>query len=131
MSKKAKKLPKKPNKPATFTVTLKDKMNAAGTYSVTVKRPDGKAIPFAFQPGSGYPLNGKTTKTTTERWNLIITTKKDNQTVTVKPILKNADWIKPRDTKLFFRLIASKKDQENQMCMANWCQGTKIPVVKG
>ncbi|MFM9123635.1 MAG: hypothetical protein ACKOSO_00300, partial [Actinomycetota bacterium] len=78
-----------------------------------------------------YPLNGKTTKTTTERWNLIITTQKDNQTVTVKPILKNADWIKPRDTKLFFRLIASKKDQENQMCMANWCQGAKIPVVKG
>ena len=118
-------------------VDMKMKFAEAGTYSVSIKRQEGKGIPFAMQAGTTYKIQGgKLSKPTAgERWNLIIVTQKDNQTVTVSPILVRAMLEERKATtkniKATVRLVATKKAQENQMCLANWCQGVTIPVVKG
>lgn len=125
-SKKAKLLPKKPKRPATFTFTTKLRVQTAGTYIVTIKRPNGQGSPFQFQPDSSYTVSKKVTyKTST--WKMIITTKKDNQIVTVNPVLKTQNWIKPKDTKLFWQL-KPQPAAINQICWVGWCQGTSIPV---
>ena len=84
VSKKAKELPRKQGLPASFKVDLRLQMNVAGTYNVYVKRPDGKGIPFAFQPGSkvavGKGLFPKTTKLNKPEWTVQVKTAKDNET---------------------------------------------------
>ena len=118
-------------RPATVTHTFKVKLNVAGTYSLTVKKSDGKGIPFAFQPGTKYKVpSAKQATTATERWNLIVNTKNDNETVSVTSVIKNVDNLNTKNMKLFFRLVASRAEQETQMCMANWCQSTKVEVVR-
>ena len=134
VSKKAKILPKKKGVPATFSVKLKVQMNVAGTYVIYLKRPDGKGVPFEFQPGSkvavGKGLFPKTTKLNKPEWTVQVKTAKDNETVTVTPILKTNDWAKPGGTRVFFALLAPNKASKNQMCLANWCQSSPIPVPK-
>ncbi len=132
VSKKAKKLPKKPKLPATFTAKLRVQMNVAGTYSIHVKRPDGKGVPFEFQPGSkttiGKGLRAKSTTLKKMAWTMTVTTTKDDEIINVAPVLKTNDWAKPGGTKIFFSLIAPDEGSKNQMCLANWCQSATIPV---
>lgn len=134
VSKKATPLPKQPKKPATFSAKMKVQMNVAGTYVIYLKRPDGKGVPFEFQPGSkvaiGKGLFPKTTTLKKTEWTMQVKTAKDNETVTVTPILKTNDWAKPGGTRVFFSLIAPNKASKNQMCLANWCQSAPIPVPK-
>jgi Flp pilus assembly protein TadG len=53
----------------------------------------------------------------------------DNQVVTVNPVLKTQNWIKPKDTELFWEL-KPKPAAINQICWVGWCQSTSIPVPK-
>ncbi len=132
VSKKAKKLPKKPKMPATFTAKLRVQMNIAGTYSIYVKRPDGKGVPFEFQPGSkttlGKGLLAKSTTLKKMAWTMTVKTTKDDEIINVAPVLKTNDWAKPGGTKIFFSLVAPDAGSKNQMCLANWCQSATIPV---
>ena len=115
---------------ATFKVKMTATFNVAGRYVIYLKRPDGKGVPFEFQPGSTLSTGlFKTTRLTKREWSITFTTTKANQKVTVTPILKTNDWAKPNGTKLFFSLIApAKAISQHQMCLANWCQSAKIPV---
>ena len=42
---------------------------------------------------------------------------------------KTTDWVKPKNTKLFFQLRPTPA-AIHQICWVGWCQGTSIPVPK-
>lgn len=127
-SKRVTLIKKKPKKPATFTFTMKLRVQTPGTYIVSIKRPDGKGSPFQFQPKTSYRVT-KNVATRSGRWTLVIATTKENQEVTIKPVLKTTDWVKPKNTKLFFQLRPTPA-AIHQICWVGWCQGTSIPVPK-
>lgn len=126
MSKKVTFLPKKPKKPATFTFTAKVRIQTPGTYNVVIKRPNGKGAPFQFQPETSVTRSVRTTYTTAV-WKLVIITRKDNEVVTIKPVLKTNNPLKPKDTKLFFEL-RPRPVTINQICWVGGCQSASIPV---
>lgn len=126
----------KPKVSKFVTLNMKVKLAEAGMYSLTVKRVNGKGIPFAMQIGTTYKVQGgkKSKPTNIERWNLVISTQKDNQTVTLSPVfarsLLAASKVTTKEIKAYIRLIATKKEQENQACLASWCQSATVPIVK-
>lgn len=123
-SKKRKNLPKKPNKPATFTFKTKVKMVNPGTYVISIKRKDGKGVPYLLLSGSKAQAAGRKAVTLgSSRWSIEVTTTKANQTVTVDPVLKTMDWVKPAGTKLSVQL----KTDSNMRCPLGWCESTPIP----
>lgn len=116
-------------RPATVTHTFKAKLNLAGAYSLTIKQVDGKGVPFAFQPGTKYSApNRQKVSITGERWNLIVQTRNDNETISVTSVIKNFENLKMKNLKLNVRLLWSYAEEAAQMCMANWCQPTKPTV---
>lgn len=126
-SKKRKNLPKKPNKPATFTFTTKMLMVNPGTYVVSVKRKDGEGVPYMLLPGSAaQATGGKKVTLGSTRWSIEVTTTKANQRVTIDPVLKTQDWLKPSGTKISVTL----KTDSNMRCPLGWCESTPIPSPK-
>jgi hypothetical protein len=126
ISAKAIRLPKKPQTPPTFTFSTKVIAQTAGTYEVTVKRADGRGVPFELQPDSSYTISKKVTYKVAV-WKMIITTTKDNQVVTLNPVLKTADRVKPKDTRVFFQL-KPERSTANVPCFGS-CQSATVPVL--
>jgi hypothetical protein len=123
-SKKRKNLPKKPNKPATFTFKTKVKLVNPGTYIITIKRKDGKGVPYVLLSGTKAQAAGaKAVTLQSSRWSIEVRTTKANQTVTLDPVLKTMDWVKPSGTKLSVQL----KTDSNMRCPLGWCESTPIP----
>lgn len=126
-SKKRKNLPKKPSKPATFTFTTKMLMVNPGTYVVSIKRKDGAGVPYMLLPGSkAQATGGKNVTLGSTRWSIEVTTTKANQRVTIDPVLKTMDWLKPSGTKVSVQL----KTDSNMRCPLGWCESTPIPSPK-
>lgn len=128
MSKKVTLLPKKPKKPATFTFSAQVRVQQPGTYVVTIKRPNAKGSPFEFQPGTSYRTS-TTYRLANAKYSILIRTGYWNQVVTINPVLKTQNWIKPKNTQLFWNLRPYPA-AANQICWVGWCQGTAIPVPK-
>ena len=123
-SKKRKNLPKKPNKPATFTFKTKVQMVNPGTYVISIKRKDGEGVPYMLLPGSAAQASGgKKVTLGSTRWSIEVTTTKANQRVTIDPVLKTMDWVKPSGTKVSVTL----KTDSNMRCPLGWCESTPIP----
>ena len=123
-SKKRKNLPKKPNKPATFTFKTKMLMVNPGTYIISIKRKDGQGVPYMLLPGTkGQAAGAKAVTLGSTRWSIQVTTTKANQRVTIDPVLKTMDWLKPSGTKVSVQL----KTDSNMRCPLGWCESTPIP----
>lgn len=123
-SKKRKNLPKKVDKPATFTFKTKLQMVNPGTYVLTIKRKDGAGVPYLLLPGSKAQAAGRKAVTLgSSRWSIEVTTTKANQRVTIDPVLKTMDWVKPAGTKVSVQL----KTDSNMRCPLGWCESTPIP----
>ena len=119
-------LPKKPNKPASFTFTTKMQFKNPGTYILSIKRKNGKGVPYMLLPGTKAQAPGSRRTLGSSAWSIQITTTKANQQVTFKPVLKSLDWVKPSGTKVYTQL----KTNSNMRCPLGWCQSTPIPNPK-
>ena len=125
-SKFRKPLPKKPAKPASFTFTTKMQFKNPGTYILSIKRKDGKGVPYVLLPGTKAQTTGSRRTLGSSAWSIQITTTKTNQQVTFNPVLKSIDWVKPSGTKVAVTL----KTDSNMRCPLGWCQSTPIPNPK-
>ena len=125
-SKFRKPLPKQPKKPASFTFTTKMQFVNPGTYILSIKRKNGKGVPYMLLPGTKAQTTGSRRTLSSSAWSIQITTTKANQQVTFKPVLKSLDWVKPSGTKVYTQL----KTDSNMRCPLGWCQSTPIPNPK-
>jgi hypothetical protein len=127
-SKFRKPLPKKPNKPASFTFKTTMSFVNPGTYILSIKRKDGRGVPYVLLPGTKAQAAGSKDKRTlrSSAWSIQVTTTKANQRVTLEPVLKTQDWLKPSGTKVSVKL----KTDSNMRCPLGWCESTPIPNPK-
>ena len=127
-SKFRKPLPKKPNKPASFSFKTTMSFVNPGTYILSIKRKDGRGVPYVLLPGTKAQAAGSKDKRTlrSSAWSIQVTTTKANQRVTLEPVLKTQDWLKPSGTKVSVKL----KTDSNMRCPLGWCESTPIPNPK-
>jgi hypothetical protein len=97
-----------------------------GTYILSIKRKDGKGVPYVLLPGTKAQAPGSRRTLGSSAWSIQITTTKTNQQVTFNPVLKSIDWVKPSGTKVSVQL----KTDSNMRCPLGWCQSTPIPNPK-
>jgi hypothetical protein len=79
-------------------------------------------------PGTKAQAAGSKDKRTlrSSAWSIQVTTTKANQRVTLEPVLKTQDWLKPSGTKVSVKL----KTDSNMRCPLGWCESTPIPNPK-